>query len=105
MSDKLGPLTFGATATARMPGWAAEVGTPRSYSDETLRIIDAEVKAIMAAEYTRAHQQLTRQRPVLDAIAQELLVHETLQRADMESIAQEASRPQVRTAPNGAIAA
>jgi cell division protease FtsH len=105
MSDKLGPLTFGATGAPRLSSWTPEFGGPRNYSEETLRLIDAEVKAVVATEHERAREHLSRQRETLEAVARELLVHETLQRADFETIVQGAKQPQLRSTPNPTIAA
>jgi ATP-dependent Zn protease len=49
-------------------------------SEETLRSIDTEIKAILTTEHARARAELTQRRAALDAIARELLGRETLQR-------------------------
>jgi cell division protease FtsH len=105
MSDKLGPLTFGAAGAHRLSTWTPEFGGPRNYSEETLRLIDAEVKAVVATEHERAREHLSRQRETLEAVARELLVHETLQRADLEAIVQAAKQPQLRSTPSPTTAA
>jgi cell division protease FtsH len=87
MSEALGPLTFAGSAARFLP-WAQEFAQARTFSEETLRLIDKELKAIVVAEHARAHEQLTRQSKTLDAIARELLAHETLQRAELETIVQ-----------------
>ncbi len=98
MSDALGPLTFGGNPASRFLPWAPEFGQSRTFSEETLRLIDKEVKAIVVAEHARAHEQLTRQNKVLDAIARELLAHETLQRAELEAIVRGGAGGAPRTA-------
>jgi cell division protease FtsH len=105
MSDKLGPLTFGATGAPRLSAWMPELGSPRNYSEDTLRLIDSEVKAVVATEHERAREHLSRQRETLEAVARELLVHETLQRADLETIVHAPKQPQLRSAPSPTTAA
>ncbi len=115
MSDALGPLTFGPSERAALLPWGAELGERRGYSEETARLIDAEVKAIVEREHARARAHLTERRPALDAIAGELLVHETLQREELEALAaaghrsgtspvggQAVSRPGQETPPTSA---
>jgi cell division protease FtsH len=87
MSDKLGPLTFGAGA--RTLSWPGELGQGRGHSEATACLIDAEVKAIVTEEHARARAELARRSAILDAIARELIAHETLQRAELEAIVHE----------------
>jgi len=86
MSDLLGAQTFGRNVAMRfLPSDATE----RDYSEETARSIDAEVKTILDREHGRARQILAERRAALDAIAAELLEHETLQRDKLEAIVRE----------------
>jgi len=101
MSDALGVQTFGRTAAPRFfPGDTTE----RDYSDETARAIDAEVRAILEREHSRARKLLEERRSALDAIGRELLEHETLQREGLESIVREhterAAEPQLTVRTN-----
>jgi cell division protease FtsH len=50
----------------------------RPYSDDTARLIDAEVRRILDESYAEAVRLLRQQRPELDALAKALLEHETL---------------------------
>ncbi|WP_394842369.1 ATP-dependent zinc metalloprotease FtsH [Pendulispora brunnea] len=107
MSDALGPLTFGHDAGGRFLPWRPEPVEGRNFSEETARIIDAEVKSIMTKEHARARSVLTTRRSALDSVAHELLTHETLQRAELEAILgrpKRESRPaqHPRTAASGA---
>ena len=90
MSESLGPLTFGQSQ--RSPFLAIESGDARNYSEETARLIDHEIKSLLESEYERARRNLQTRRSALDAIAKELLVHETLQRHELESLANQAPR-------------
>jgi len=86
MSDALGPVTLGRSGRARfLPMMDA---TERDFSEETARRIDAEIKALLVAEHQRARHELEANRVALDAIANELLQHETLQRSELEAIVQ-----------------
>ena len=84
MSDALGAVTFGRNGRARfLP--LMDAGE-RNFSEETARLIDAEVKAVLDAEHVRARRELEAKRVALEAIASELLQHETLQRNELEAI-------------------
>ncbi len=86
MSDALGPMTFEPGGPSRAPlPWAADLGPQRPFSEETLRLIDSEVRAVMAAEHTRAREHLTRRSRALAAISTELVAHETLDREGLET--------------------
>jgi cell division protease FtsH len=86
MSEALGPLTFGRSDGSRFLPWAVDLGETRNFSDETAHLIDAEVKALVETEHQRARNVLAAQRSALDAIAGELLVHETLSRSEIDEI-------------------
>jgi cell division protease FtsH len=86
MSDKLGPQTFGTAAGQRFLEAPVMFGEQRNFSEETARAIDAEVKAIVATEHARALKLLEERRDVLEAIAERLLIEETLERSDLEQI-------------------
>jgi cell division protease FtsH len=83
MSDRLGPLTFGRATTLRFLGDSTE---ERNYSEETARAIDAEVRRIIEEENARARTVLSKRRRVLRAIADALLVKETLEREELDEI-------------------
>ena len=90
MSDALGPATWGRPAGPRFLGVPPDAGE-RDYSEETARLIDSEVKRILAEQHARARGLLRDRREALDAIAGELLVRETLERAELESIVKQHS--------------
>jgi cell division protease FtsH len=84
MSETLGPVTRGRRESMRfLPGRDV---LERDYSEETARAIDAEVKRIVERSRERAVQILESRREVLDAIAGELLVRETLERPHLEEL-------------------
>ena len=80
MSEKLGPVALAQRSDGfldpaeeeRMPGgW-------RPYSEDTARLIDAEVRRVLDESYADALRLLRQQRQELDALAKALLEHETL---------------------------
>jgi cell division protease FtsH len=73
----------------------------RDYSEETARVIDEEVAGILEHQAQRARSELLGARDLLDAVAGELLEHETLDAADIARIL-EASGMDVTTADDGA---
>jgi cell division protease FtsH len=97
MSDAVGPVTFAGNASPRFSPWSAELGPSMSVSEETLQLVDAEVKAVLLRERVRAYQTLARQSSALDAIARELLTHETLQREELEALIAPVRAPTIHT--------
>ena len=76
MSDKLGPLKYGDNQEEVFLGHS--VTRTQNVSEETARMIDAEVKAIVIAGYDRAKQVLTDNIDQLHRLAAALLELETL---------------------------
>jgi cell division protease FtsH len=93
MSDELGPVAFGHSQSTILPMPELE---QRDFSEDTARTIDREVKTLISKEHARAREVLVKRRPALEAVASELLVRETLEREQLESIvnaATEAAEP------------
>ena len=78
MSSKVGPMTV-----------LFDDVNPRELgiSDETLSVVDAEVRAIITKCHAKAVELLNENRDKLDAIANELLIKETLDEAEVYKIA------------------
>jgi cell division protease FtsH len=76
MSERLGAQTFGASGPSYLG--SGELGRGRGYSDETARLIDREVRAVLDAEHARARAILTERRRALEGVATELFARETL---------------------------
>jgi cell division protease FtsH len=76
MSEKLGMVQLAPPQNPYlgMEGFAG----PKPYSEDTARIIDAEVRSIIAGCEEQARKLLTTHRRELDALVQALLAHETL---------------------------
>jgi cell division protease FtsH len=84
MSEKLGAMTFGRQQSSRfLDGLGME---ERTYSEETARAIDAEIRAILEGQHRRASEILTERREVLERMTRRLIEIETLDRAELESI-------------------
>ena len=90
MSDELGPVAF-MHPDQRMLG-DSELAA-REFSEDTARTIDDEVKGLLTREHARAREVLTRRRAALDAVARELIAHETLERDQLEAIVKAAELP------------
>ena len=82
MSDKLGPLNFGAKQGEVFLG--RDLGQQQNYSEATAQMIDSEVRTIVTNQYTRARALLSANLEALGAIAKALLEHETLDGADLK---------------------
>jgi len=84
MSDKLGPLAFGKKEGEVFLG--RDMASVQTYSEQTAREIDAEVRRIVTEQYERAKKVLLDNRPMLDTIAAALLEHETIDAADIDTL-------------------
>jgi len=84
MSEKLGTVAFETGHDEVFIGRTMSQG--RSYSEQVAAEIDEEVKRIVAAAYQRCERILTDSRAKLDAVAQYLLAHETMDRAEFLSV-------------------
>jgi cell division protease FtsH len=83
MSEKLGMVQYATRQNAFLGG---SMGGDKPYSDETARMIDAEVQAIIHDSHADALRMLTAHRRELDALASALLSRETLDEAEILSV-------------------
>jgi cell division protease FtsH len=81
MSEKLGPRTFGAREEMIFLG--REISERRNYGEGVARQIDEEIKAIIAAAQTKAREIILAHRDGLDAIANRLMLVETIDAAEL----------------------
>jgi len=81
MSDKLGTLAIGRNVSN--PFLGREMQADRDYSEDVARQIDEEVRRIVDHCNQRARTIIEENRPKLDAIADALLIHETIDREDL----------------------
>ena len=77
MSEKLGPITYDSADRSIFIG--RDFGTTKSYSEETAALIDEEVKRIFDEAAARCEEILSAHRDELVAIAEYLLVHESME--------------------------
>jgi cell division protease FtsH len=84
MSEKLGPLQFGARDELIFLG--KEIGEQRNYSEAMAQIIDAEVKHIVTEAYERARNLLIEHQHALRRIAQRLMEVETMTSDELDAI-------------------
>ena len=78
MSEKLGTVCFDSGNDEVFIGRTMSSG--RSYSEAVAAQIDEEVRSMISIAYKRCEEILTRQRERLDAVAEYLLEHETMDR-------------------------
>ena len=104
MSDKLGPVALAQRSDGFLDPAESEASMPgawRPYSEETARLIDAEVRRVLDESYADALRLLRQQRQELDALAAALLEHETLDEQEILHVTglRPAARPGVRQLP------
>jgi cell division protease FtsH len=76
MSEKVGPLAFGRPDDQIFLG--RELGMHQTFSEETARLIDSEIRRIVDGQAERAMSLLTSNRAGLDALAAALLEREVM---------------------------
>jgi cell division protease FtsH len=76
MSEQLGPLTYGKQHQALFLG--VDYGVERNYSEDTARMIDAEVRRLVEDAHQRAQTILTDRRSQLNSLAAALEQKEVL---------------------------
>lgn len=84
MSEKLGPVALEGSGGRALFGGRGVDG--REYSEDVSAKIDAEVSKIMNDAFLRAREACTEHRKALDAIANELVLQESIEREDFEKI-------------------
>ncbi len=77
MSERLGPILYDTSGHSIFIG--RDFGQTKSYSEETAAIIDEEVKALFDRAADRCETILTEHADQLRALAEYLLVHETIE--------------------------
>ncbi len=84
MSDELGPMTFGEREEMVFLG--RSIAEHRNYSESVARKIDAEVRQIIHRAHERALEVMNRHRDLLDKLAQQLILKETLGEAEVDAL-------------------
>jgi cell division protease FtsH len=76
MSDKLGPMVYGENEGEVFLG--RSITTHKNVSEETMRVVDAEIRKIIDEQYGLARRLIEANRDKVEAMAQALLEWETL---------------------------
>jgi cell division protease FtsH len=84
MDDDLGPVSYGVGET--QPFLGRELAAPRDYADATAARIDQAVATIIEHARERATEIVRRARPALDALADELVMKETVDGRRLDEI-------------------
>jgi len=84
MSEKIGPLAFGQKEEQIFLG--REISQHRDYSEETARLIDAEIRGIVTQSYEKAKEIIQRNMDALHRLAGALLEKEVLDGNQIERI-------------------
>jgi cell division protease FtsH len=86
MSRELGPVNL--AGPRRTQFLQSDGGAPqqRSYSEETAREIDAEIRGLIDGTYERVRKLLTEDRQVLEVLAQRLLEKEVVDEGELREI-------------------
>jgi cell division protease FtsH len=74
LSETLGPVSYGGPPAQAHAG----LGMPRGHSEQTQRLVDREVSALLTAAETRARDLLTRHIEALNQLTTALLERETI---------------------------
>ncbi len=84
MSEKMGPLTYGTKEEQVFLG--RDFNTQKNFSDETAKLIDLEVKALVMGGYNTAEKLLTENRKTLEKLSAALIEYETLDLKEITEI-------------------
>jgi cell division protease FtsH len=87
MSRELGPINYaGSRRNIFLQPQEGGGGEGRSYSDETAREIDREIRGIVEGTYERVTEILKKDREILEVLAQRLLETEVVDEAELRRI-------------------
>ena len=84
MSEKMGPLTYGSKEEQVFLG--KDFSQQKNFSDQTAKLIDQEVKALVMSGYEKAREIITEHRDSLEKMALALLDRETLNASEIKEI-------------------
>ena len=83
MSDRVGPMAWRSHEQVFL---GEDMGRGRDYSDEMANLIDEEIELILRNAETRCHELLHQNREGLDALAESLLINETLDSKEVSAL-------------------
>jgi cell division protease FtsH len=90
MSDKVGPMNLGRGE--EHPFLGMELAQPKRYSDEMAWIMDQEIQRLLHEAEDKALDILSKNRHILDSLAEALIKEEVLDKSEIERIIAEATR-------------
>ena len=97
MSEELGMVSVGETEHEVFLG--RELVQRRNVSEHTSQIVDREIKRIVDEAYESARKLLEKERDLLERIATALLERETLDRTEIEALADGKALPTMEVEP------
>jgi cell division protease FtsH len=104
MSPAVGPVTLAPRESPFLGGGTSAYGPGKPYSETTAALIDAEVRRILQEHYDEAVRLLGEHRRELDALAEALLEHETLEEEEILAVTGLRRTPEpVGVAPPGVL--
>lgn len=94
MDEKVGAVALDNESQAPQMGYPG--GKGKLYSDETAKLIDDEVRAMVENAHNEAYRAVMQNRKILDKLAKELLHNETLNEKELEIIFKDVKRIEPR---------
>ena len=94
MSEELGPLTFGGKGEAVFLG--RDFSQQKEYSDDTALLIDNAIRQIVDKAYVEGTALLSEHIDVLHAVAEALLIRESLEGEEVALLAEGKVLPEVK---------
>jgi cell division protease FtsH len=89
--SRLGRASYRESRRSPFLVTSAELTSDRSHSEQTAREIDEEIKHILEEAQTKVRHILQTRRPALEALAERLIVMETIDNAELKEILEESS--------------
>jgi len=99
MSERVGPLSFGATRSDTPLHGSDPLGQHAPFSQATAELLDSEVASLVRRAQARALELLRTHRPGLERLARRLREHETLEGATLKAALADAIRETKPTMP------
>ncbi len=94
MSEKVGPIRIGKQQEEVFLG--KEIGHRDFYSDDTARVIDSEIRALIDNAHSTALRIMSENSELMDTLSEKLLVTETLNTDEIFDIIFESCKPEMR---------
>jgi len=91
MSEAVGPLNLGRAE--EHPFLGRELAQPKRYSEKMAWLMDQEIRKLILEAESTTQEVLTKNRHVLDVLAEALVREETLDRAEIEKIIKGSEKP------------